>query len=363
MHPAFSDHLITHNSLLIFLPLHPTIKFHLSDPTSEQRKQDHIELALKSQTGSLENDMRFYYEPVLSGHHTVSLEKEFLGKKLANPIWISSMTGGTEQAGVINRNLAKACNEFGMGMGLGSCRRLLNDDKYFDDFNLRPIIGKNLPFFANLGIAQIEHNLADNTVDAIKKMVQSLDADGLIVHINPFQEWLQPEGDNFTKSPLETLQQLLLEVDFPLIVKEVGQGMGPESVKALLQLPIAALDFGAYGGTNFAKLEMLRSNNAEGSVFNELAYIGHTAEEMVAFVNQAAATLGNDLKCREVIISGGVKNFLDGYYLTQKLNLNSIYAQGSGFLKYAQTGYAELKTYIESQRDGLILCNNFLKVK
>ena len=315
----------------------------MSDPTSEQRKQDHIELALKSQTGSLENDVRFYYEPVLSGHHAVSLEKEFLGKKLANPIWISSMTGGTEQAGVINRNLASACNEFGMGMGLGSCRRLLNDDKYFDDFNLRPIIGKNLPFFANLGIAQIEHNLADNTVDAIKKMVQSLDAD--------------------TKSPLETIQKLLLEVDFPLIVKEVGQGMGPESVKALLQLPIAALDFGAYGGTNFAKLEMLRSNNAEGSVFKELAYIGHTAEEMVGFVNQAAPSLGNDLKCREVIISGGVKNFLDGYYLTEKLNLNSIYAQGSGFLKYAQAGYAELKTYIESQRDGLILCNNFLKVK
>ncbi len=353
-----------HSSTNTFsLPLHPTISLKLSDPTSEQRKQDHIELALKSQTGSLENDERFYYEPVLSGHHAVSLEKDFLGKKFSNPIWISSMTGGTEQAGQINRNLAQACNEFGMGMGLGSCRRLLNDNKYFDDFNLRPIIGQHLPFFANLGIAQIELSIEKNAIDAIKKMVQSLDADGLIVHINPLQEWLQPEGDNFTKAPLETIKNLLSVVDFPIIVKEVGQGMGPESVKALLQLPIAALDFGAYGGTNFAKLEMLRSNNDAPSVFNELAYIGHTAAEMVTFVNEAANTLGNDLKCREVIISGGVKNFLDGYYLTEKLNLNSIYAQGSGFLKYAQAGYAELKTYIESQRDGLILCNNYLKVK
>lgn len=321
-------------------------------------------MALDSQTSALHNDNRFYYEPLMNGHSGQnSLSKEFLGKTMTTPIWISSMTGGTEQAGRINRHLAQACNEFGMGMGLGSCRRLLDDDQYFDDFNLRPLIGPDQPFFANLGIAQIETLLEKNEVDKIHNLVFKLKADGLIVHVNPFQEWLQPEGDHFNESPLNTIQKLLELVDYQIIVKEVGQGMGPESINALLQLPIAALDYGAYGGTNFSRLELLRSGEQHASLYHDLAYIGHTAEEMTGFVNKAVEVSGKNLKCAEVIVSGGIGNFLDGYYNTQKLKLNSIYAQGSAFLKHAQNDYSALKTYIESQREGLALCSAYLKVK
>jgi len=336
----------------------------VNDPNSASRKKDHIELAFESQTSALQNDTRFYYEPLLQGHAGArDLSKQFLGKTLQTPIWISSMTGGTEQAGRINRHLAQACNEFGMGMGLGSCRRLLDDDTYFEDFNLRPIIGEKQPFFANLGIAQIETLLENGAVDKINHLVAKLGADGLIVHVNPFQEWLQPEGDHFNKPPLETIQNLLELVDFQVIVKEVGQGMGPESIKALLRLPIAALDFGAYGGTNFSRLELLRSSEGHASLYKNLAYIGHTATEMTEFVNLATRELGNERKCAEVIISGGIGNFLDGYYHMQKLQLNSVYGQGSAFLKPAQQDYNALKTYIESQREGLALCSAYLKVK
>lgn len=336
----------------------------MNDPNSASRKKDHIELAFESQTSALQNDTRFYYEPLLQGHSGArDLSKQFLGKTLQTPIWISSMTGGTEQAGRINRHLAQACNEFGMGMGLGSCRRLLDDDTYFEDFNLRPIIGEKQPFFANLGIAQIETLLENGAVDKINHLVAKLGADGLIVHVNPFQEWLQPEGDHFNKPPLETIQNLLELVDFQVIVKEVGQGMGPESIKALLRLPIAALDFGAYGGTNFSRLELLRSSEGHASLYKNLAYIGHTATEMTEFVNVATRELGNERKCAEVIISGGIGNFLDGYYHMQKLQLNSVYGQGSAFLKPAQQDYNALKTYVESQREGLALCSAYLKVK
>lgn len=336
----------------------------LNDPNSASRKKDHIELAFESQTSALQNDNRFYYEPLLQGHSgDKTLAKSFLGKTLQTPIWISSMTGGTEQAGKINRHLAQACNEYGMGMGLGSCRRLLDDNTYFEDFNLRPIIGDAQPFFANLGIAQIETLLEKGEADKIHALVAKLNADGLIVHVNPFQEWLQPEGDHFRNSPLETIQKLLELVDYQIIVKEVGQGMGPESIKALLKLPIAALDFGAYGGTNFSRLELLRSSQQHASLYRDLAYIGHTAVEMTGFVNAAVDTLGADLQCKEVIISGGIGGFLDGYYGMEKVVLNSIYGQGSAFLKPAQQDYQALKTYIESQREGLALCSAYLKVK
>jgi isopentenyl-diphosphate delta-isomerase len=175
------------------------------------------------------------------------------------------------------------------------------------------------------------------------------------------QEWLQPEGDRFSNPPIETISALLSKVDFPVIVKEVGQGLGPESLKALLQLPLAAIDFGAFGGTNFSKVELLRSK--EDSTDPEISYIGHTAEEMVGFVNELVEEMGDSIRCREIIISGGIKNYLDGYYCVKKIRLNAIYAQGSAFLKHAQNDYAALKNYIKTQADGLTLANAFLKVR
>ncbi|MCB0685325.1 MAG: isopentenyl-diphosphate delta-isomerase, partial [Saprospiraceae bacterium] len=96
-----------------------------------QRKKDHINLAFDAKVGRDQVDDRFYYEPMLHAHpHEEILDKSFLGKTLQTPIWISSMTGGTEKGQVINENLARACRDFGMGMGLGSCRSLLYSDEH-----------------------------------------------------------------------------------------------------------------------------------------------------------------------------------------------------------------------------------------
>lgn len=332
------------------------------DPTAESRKQDHIAMAFEAQVKS--GDPRFYYEPLLAAHPSteVQLSRDFLGKRMAAPIWVSSMTGGTQWARTINRNLATVCGEFGMGMGLGSCRILLFDDEYLPDFAVRPLIGDDQLLYANLGIAQLEELFASGQQEKIISLVRRLDADGLIVHVNPMQEWLQPEGDRYSKPPVETIKRCL-DLGLSIIVKEVGQGMGPESIRGLLQLPIDALDFGALGGTNFAMLEMMRHKPEVLEDYSGLANIGHTAAEMVDFVNHALEELGGRVNCRQVIISGGVRNFLDGYYLMEKVSLPAIYGQASGFLKHARSSVDDLRAYVQRQIDGLRLARTYLRIR
>lgn len=332
------------------------------DPNASGRKKDHIELAFASQV-DMRTDPRFYYEPLLAAHPKTLDGKLFVGKMMRTPIWISSMTGGTELAGTINHNLAKACAEFGLGMGLGSCRMLLDSDEYFEDFNLRPIIGNELPFYANLGIAQIEQLLKKGAADKAEELVHKLQADGLFIHVNPLQEWLQPEGDKIERPPLETIEQFMELTNLKVIVKEVGQGMGPASLKALLQMPIAAIDLAAHGGTNFSKVELLRSTEGHQKLYNGIATQGHTATEMVDMLNSLMDQLGDEVKCHEVLISGGVKSFLDGYYLMGKLNCNSVYGQGSAFLKHAQGDYKELQAFVKDQIEGLKLAQAYLTIR
>jgi isopentenyl-diphosphate delta-isomerase len=335
------------------------------DPTASSRKRDHIELAFRSQVESGTLDQRFYYEPLLSGHPERGSLKSFLflGKTMRAPVWVSSMTGGTEWANTINHNLARACKEFGMGMGLGSCRPLLYSNDSLPDFDVRKEIGDDLPLFANLGVAQLEELIDRGELYRVRELTDKLQADGLIIHVNPLQEWLQPEGDRFVRSSLQVIEMVLEKADFPIIVKEVGQGMGMGSLRALMQLPLAAIDFAANGGTNFARLEMLRGDEAKATIYEQLAHVGHSAAEMTLMANQLLEELGDKAICRQFIISGGVRTFLDGYYLTQKLNAPSIYGQASGFLRHARGSYEELQAYVAAQIEGLELANAFLRVR
>lgn len=331
----------------------------------EDRKRDHIALAFESQTLSKTIDHRFMYEPMLSAHPTEATipEAEFVGKMQKLPLWVSSMTGGTKLAGTINRNLARACKEFGMGMGLGSCRIIMDDDTYFSDFDMRDIIGDDLPLWANLGINQVEILCMNKEIHKISNLVDKLRADGLIIHINPFQEWFQPEGDRLQQPPIDIVKCLLEQVDFPIMVKEVGQGMGFESLRALLKLPIAAIEFGAFGGTNFAKVELLRNSAQPKELFEPLSYIGHDAPQMLDMVNKIVTEESEKIQCKQLIISGGIKSFLDGYYLVKKSKLPAIYGQASTFLKYAREDYEQLQSFVKHQIKGLQMAYSYLQVR
>jgi isopentenyl-diphosphate delta-isomerase len=328
---------------------------------ASDRKLEHIKLALESQTKLAEQDLRFNYEPMLSAHPENSdLNIQFLGKAMQTPIWVSSMTGGTGVAKTINGNIARACREFGMGMGLGSCRKILFDKTDWADFDFRDEIGDQ-PFWANLGIAQVEELLASKNIQAVVDLIGELRADGLIVHVNPLQEWFQPEGNRLKHSPLQTIQQLLDQVSLKVIVKEVGQGFGPESLRQLLALPIEAIEFGAYGGTNFSKLEMLRGDQQKLEASLQFAFVGHSADQMVDSVNQILN--GNQKPaCRQLIISGGVQNALDGYYLTSKSQLPAIFGMASAVLKHASESYESLENFLQNQVQALSLAKAFLKI-
>jgi isopentenyl-diphosphate delta-isomerase len=344
-----------------------------ADPNAVSRKKDHIELAFRAQLTEAAQDKRFFYEPLLASHSKNNTEKEnsgialdFLGKRFGAPLWVSSMTGGTAMAGTINHNLARAAAEFGFGMGLGSCRSLLTEDVYLPDFDVRDTLGASLPLYANLGIAQIEQLLAKKQTHLITNLVAKLRADGLIIHVNPMQEWLQPEGDRFAQPPIDTIQSLMQALpQLKYIVKEVGQGMGPASLEALLRLPLQAVDFAAYGGTNFAKLELLRAQNPNIRHYEGVANIGHTAYEMVGYCNEIVAKLQaeNALLCQQIIISGGIGQFLDGYYLINKLSLPAIYGQAAAFLKHAQADYETLRDFVATQIYGLQFAKAYLRVR
>lgn len=334
----------------------------MTKSTISSRKLDHIQLAFESQLSDA--DHRFYYEPMLSAHPEFSAitTVDIAGTTMQVPLWISSMTGGAEKAGKINLLLAEVCKAYGLGMGLGSCRPVLENSEYSKDFEIRKYIGDQ-PLFANLGIAQIEELIANNQLQALVDMVHRLEANGLIIHVNPLQEWMQPEGDRFALSPIDTVKRVLDFVDFPIIVKEVGQGFGPKSLSALLQLPLAALDYGAFGGTNFSKLENLRRESVERTLLEPVQHVGHSAHEMTGWVNQLHASLGDKVLCDKIIVSGGVSTFLDGYYHLQKLSMPALYAQASPFLKYALEGEAALHQFVEAQIKGLALSYTYLTLK
>jgi isopentenyl-diphosphate delta-isomerase len=328
----------------------------------EDRKKDHITLAFQTRTSSIEKDHRFVYEPMLTSHPKDDIPGQDIGgKEMKVPVWISSMTGGTAKANKINHNLAQVAAEFGMGMGLGSCNILLKNEQYLPDFDLRQVIGPDLPFYANMGIAQIEQILELDKVQEISDLINLLKTDGLIIHVNPIQEWLQPEGDVIKRPPIETIKEFISQVDYNIIVKEVGQGFGQKSLQSLLELPLTAIEFAAFGGTNFAKVELMRSKNANTALLDPLSYIGQTAEDMLLAVNNIVENT-NKINTERLIISGGLKTFLDGYYFINKSRIPAVYGMASTFLKYAQEDYHQLKEFTKSQVEGLKMAYSFLNV-
>ncbi len=326
---------------------------------NKDRKFEHLQLAFDSQTPPARQDPRFIYEPLLAAHpDNAAPPFSFLGKRFSAPIWISSMTGGTGLSGTVNRNIARVCREFELGMGLGSCRKILFDKTHWADFDMRDELGPDRPFWANLGIAQVARLLKDRNEQVMVDLVGALRADGLIIHVNPLQEWFQPEGDLIEEPPLETIRELMTRVELPLIVKEVGQGMGPESLKALLDIPLSAVEFAAFGGTNFSRLELFREHPQVMAFYGPFVGVGQTAEQMVKIVNSLEAPPA----CGQVIISGGVKNYLDGYYLVSRCKLPSVYGMASAVLKYAAGDYATLKQFMENEIKAYRLAQAYLRI-
>ncbi len=229
--------------------------------TIKQRKADHIRI-------NLEEDVRF---PTLTtGLETyhfvhqalpeldlneVDTRITVLGKNLAAPILISSMTGGTLEAQQINHNLAIAAQQQGLAMGLGSQRAGLERTESATTFRVRKV-APDILLFANLGAVQFNYGYG---VDECRRAVEMVEADALILHLNPLQEAVQPEGDVNWRGLLSKIEQVCRTLPVPVIVKEVGWGLSERVARLLINAGVAAIDVAGAGGTSWSQVEMYRA--------------------------------------------------------------------------------------------------------
>ena len=186
----------------------------------------------------------------------VDLRTYFLGRPLQAPVLIGAMTGGAELARTINRNLADAAQKLGVGMMLGSQRIMLDDDGAANpaasSFEVRDL-APDVLLIGNIGLAQVCDALTPRLAAALDKV----GADAVAVHTNPLQEAMQADGDTDFRGSLENLGRLTTELGYPVMVKEVGHGIGAVAAARLRGLPIAAVDVAGAGGTSWARVEQV----------------------------------------------------------------------------------------------------------
>jgi isopentenyl-diphosphate Delta-isomerase len=230
----------------------------------------------------------------------VDLSASLLGRRLAAPLIISAMTGGTEEAAEINRRLARAAAEHGVALTLGSGRRLLEDPALLRTYRPEPAERPPL-LLANLGAPQLRE--ADGPERA-ERLVELLGADGLSLHFNPLQEAIQPEGETDFTGVLDAVAATAARLaPRPVVVKEVGFGLGAADVALLRDAGAAAFDVAGAGGTNWALIEGRRDPRA-GAVAAAFAGWGTPTAEALAAALAAAGGL-------PVIASGGLEDGVD----------------------------------------------------
>lgn len=164
------------------------------------------------------------------------------------------MTGGTQEARTINRVLARTAQEHGLAMGLGSGRALLEDASLLDTFDVRSV-APDIVLLANLGAVQLNKGYG---VDECRRLVDMLQADALVLHLNPVQEAVQPEGDTCFAGLLERIRAVCAKLERPVVVKEVGWGIAPQEVRALFEAGVAGVDLAGAGGTSWSEVERYR---------------------------------------------------------------------------------------------------------
>jgi isopentenyl-diphosphate delta-isomerase len=276
-----------------------------ASPTSD-RKSDHIRINLEEDVHSgLTNGLERYHFihqalPEIN-LEDVDLALSFLEHPLQAPILISSMTGGTEEAAQINRNLALAAQETGVAMGVGSQRASQEHPELTATFRVRDV-APDILLFANLGAIQLNNGFG---LEECQRAVESIQADGLILHLNPLQEAVQLEGDTNFKGLQARIKAVCEELDVPVIVKEVGWGLSKRTARLLAEAGVSALDVAGAGGTSWTQVEMHRATTEAQQVLAAafLAW-GIPTAQSITLVQSAAPDL-------PIIASGGLRTGLE----------------------------------------------------
>jgi isopentenyl-diphosphate delta-isomerase len=273
----------------------------------ENRKSEHLRVCIEEDvefqqlTSGLEK-YRFTHccLPELD-RSDIELGTTFLGKSLKAPILISSMTGGTELAHLVNTRLAMVAQRYGLAMGVGSQRIALEQPELAPTFAVRSL-APDILLLANLGAVQLNYGCG---LEECLKLVDLLEADALILHLNPLQEWVQSKGDKNFKGLIDKIALICSKLPVPVIAKEVGNGISSMMAQRLIEAGVAAIDVAGAGGTSWAKVESQRAKDPKqrhlGQVFADW---GLPTAECITAIRTLNSTI-------PLIASGGLKNGLD----------------------------------------------------
>lgn len=278
-----------------------------SETETQTRKADHLRVCLEDdvqfrQTTSGLECYRFQHccLPELDWNE-VDLCTPFLGKILKAPILISSMTGGTDQARRINQRLAAIAQQYGFAMGVGSQRVALEQPEVRDTFDVRAI-APDILLFANLGAVQLNYGCG---LEECQRLVDWLQADALILHLNPLQESVQTRGDRNFRNLFQKIEQICAQLPVPVIAKEVGNGISAPMAKRLVEAGVGAIDVAGAGGTSWAKVESGRAHDPlQRRLGATFADWGIPTAECIVAVRSVAPQI-------PLIASGGLRNGLD----------------------------------------------------
>ena len=270
----------------------------------QQRKSDHIRI-------NLQEDVNF--EHISTGLEryrfihcalpdldldAVDTTTTLLDKRLAAPLLISSMTGGTPEASAINQRLAEAAQAAGIGMGLGSQRAAIQDPSLANTYRVRHV-APDILLLANLGAVQLNYGYGP---DECRRAVEMVEADGLILHLNPLQEALQPGGETGFAGLLSKIEAVCRALEAPVVVKEVGWGISEQVARQLADAGVAAIDVAGAGGVSWSQVEMHRATTErERQVAAVFADWGIPTAESLLMARRGAPGL-------PVIASGGIRD-------------------------------------------------------
>jgi isopentenyl-diphosphate delta-isomerase len=273
---------------------------------TDKRKMDHIQISLnKDVSSSLMSGLEKYHFvhqalPEIDLDQIDSSQK-FLGKEISFPLLISPMTGGTKRAAKINANLASAAEEKKIVLALGSQRAAIEDPALVKTYQMRKF-APEIPILANMGAIQLNYGF---TLDQCKQAVDVVHADGLVLHLNPLQESLQPEGNTNFSNLIRKIESICRKLECPVIVKEVGFGISERVAKMLAESGVWGIDVAGGGGTSWAQVEKYRARNAPDRMVAEaFRDWGISTADSIIMVRKAAPRL-------KIIASGGLRSGVD----------------------------------------------------
>jgi len=235
----------------------------MKNTSTSSRKKEHLNICANEpiEAGSTGfEDVRLVHDALPEcSMDSIDLSLRFLGHDLQSPLFIAAMTGGHPDTTAVNASLARAAEEFGIGMGVGSQRAALENPALEGSFSVVREEAPTAFLCANLGIIQ----LRDHGAEWADRAVEMIDAQALCIHLNPLQEAIQPEGDHDTSGCIGSLCDLCSSVRYPVIVKETGSGVSYEVARMLFAAGAAAIDVGGIGGTSWAAVERVRADDPD----------------------------------------------------------------------------------------------------